>query len=160
MLRRFTPLPETAMLARDLMTPHPAAVTPGDTLQHAAALMRARGVGLLPVVTDQATRRLVGVVSDRDLVVRHLAHSNGLVAHVTDCMTHAPLVTVAPEASVQSVADLMIRHQVRRVPVVDDRGAVQGVIAQADLATHVGPGDARLVEQVLEGISRPVALTH
>ncbi|MBU6367001.1 MAG: CBS domain-containing protein [Gemmatimonadetes bacterium] len=148
------------MLARDLMTSNPATVTPGDTLQHAAALMRLRGVGMLPVVTDQASRRLVGVLTDRDLVVRHLARANGPTGHVADCMTHLPLATVGPEASVEALADLMVRHQVRRLPVVDTHGALLGVVAQADLAIHVGRGDARLVEQVLEGVSRPAALVH
>lgn len=149
------------MLARDLMTANPATVTPGDTLQHAAALMRLRGVGMLPVVTDQATRRLVGVLTDRDLVVRHLARAtNGAAGHVSDCMTHLPLATVGPEASVEALADLMVRHQVRRLPVVDGHGALVGVVAQADLALHVGRGDARLVEQVVEGVSRPAALVH
>lgn len=148
------------MLARDLMTTNPATVTPSDTLQHAAALMRARGVGMLPVVTDQASRRLVGVLTDRDLVVRHLARADGRLALVSECMTHVPLATVGPESPVEAVADLMIRHQVRRLPVVDLNGALQGVVAQADLAVRVGPGDARLVEQLMEGISRSAVLVH
>ena len=149
------------MLARDLMTSNPATVTPGDTVQYAAALMRLRGVGMLPVVTDQASRRLVGVLTDRDIVVRHLSRPDGAApGHVSDCITHLPLATVGAEAPVESLADLMVRHQVRRVPVVDARGALLGVVAQADLATRVGPGDARLVEQVLEGVSRPAVLVH
>jgi CBS domain-containing protein len=146
------------MLTRELMTGAPAVVTADETISAAAALMRTRGVGMLPVVDDLAHRRLVGVITDRDIVVRHVALGHGASAKVHEHMTRDPLVTVRPMTPLHAVAEAMTRHQVRRLPVVDDRGTVVGIVAQADLALDVGPHDALLVERVLEGISRPGAL--
>lgn len=148
------------MTAHDLMTAQPAVIAESDTIIAAATLMRTRGVGMLPVVKDLAGMRLVGIITDRDIVVRHVALDHGAEAKIHEHMTRAPLVTVAPDASLEVVAQRMAQAQVRRVPVVDGRGAVIGVIAQADLATAVGPGNPELVERVLEAISRPGALVH
>lgn len=148
------------MRARDLMTPRPAMIAAGDTIPHAAELMRLLNVGMLPVVEDLASKHLVGIITDRDIVVRHVALGHGNGSKVRDHMTRGPLVTVSPDAAVGDIADRMIRNQIRRIPVVDARGTVLGVVAQADLATHVGPTDPAIVERVVEGISRPGALVH
>lgn len=146
------------MLARDLMTHDPAVITAADTVHAAADLMRIRDVGMLPVVDDLVQRHLVGVLTDRDVVLRHVALAHGPQAKVRDHMTRTPLVTVRAETPVAEIAERMSRNQVRRLPVVDAAGRVIGVIAQADLAVRVGPSDPTLVEHVLEGISRPGAL--
>jgi CBS domain-containing protein len=148
------------MNARSLMTSVPAVVAAGATIPQAAELMRTRGVGMLLVGEDDADLTLVGVLTDRDIVVRHVALGHGETAKVRDHMTREPLITVKPSTSVREIADLMTRYQVRRLPVVNERGKVVGVVAQADLAVHVGPKDPELVEEVLEGISRPGALVH
>lgn len=148
------------MFARDLMTGQPAVITADGTVAAAADLMRIRGVGMLPVVDASRNHRLVGVITDRDLVVRHLAFGHGGDAKIRDHMTRDPLVTVAPDTPVAEIAERMARHQVRRLPVVDGKGAVVGIVAQADVAVHVGPADPKLVERMIEGISRPGALTH
>jgi len=148
------------MFAHELMTGQPVVIAHDATLSAAAELMRIRGVGMLPVVDYMRAHKLVGVITDRDLVVRGLAFGHGGSAKVHEHMTRDPLVTVAPETPVKEIALLMARHQLRRIPVLDDAGTVVGIVAQADLAVLVGPTDPSLVERVVEGISRPGALTH
>jgi CBS domain-containing protein len=146
------------MIARELMTEHPALITASDTVATAANLMRTRGVGMLPVVQDLEHRHLVGILTDRDIVIRHVAAGHGSRAKVHEHMTRDPLATVPPSATVQQIAEKMTRYQVRRLPVVDELGGVIGVVAQADLAVAVGPTDPALIERLIEGISRPGAL--
>lgn len=144
--------------ATELMTIHPAVIAAGETLTAAAELMRSRNVGMLPVVDDKTNRRLVGILTDRDIVVRGVALGHGASAKVHEHMSRDALVTVSPNATVEDIGEKMRRHQVRRLPVVDSKSRVIGVVAQADLALAVGPGNPRLVELVVEGISRPGAL--
>jgi CBS domain-containing protein len=146
------------MKARDIMTEYPQAVTPSDPVSHAAALMRDGDVGFLPVVNDRASRRLVGVITDRDITIRHVAD-----AHSTDCvikqhMTADSLATVGPEVDTRAIHRLMIERQVRRIPVVDTDGHVLGVVAQADVATK----EQRDKEtgQIVEKISEPTKLSR
>jgi len=145
------------MNATELMSPAPAVVAADDTLQAAASLMRDRNVGMLPVVEGR-TSRLVGVITDRDIVVRGVARGHGSTAKVHEHMTRDALVTVTADATLSEIGEKMRRHQVRRLPVLDRNGAVVGVVAQADLVLAVGPHDPALVERVVEGISRPGAL--
>lgn len=148
------------MYAHELMTSQPVMIAHDATVSAAAELMRIRGVGMLPVVDYMRAKKLVGVITDRDLVVRSLAFGHGGDAKVHEHMTRDPLITVGPETPVEEIAARMARHQVRRLPVIDHTGAVIGIVAQADLAVLVGPTDPALVERVIEGISRPGALTH
>jgi CBS domain-containing protein len=133
------------------MTEYPQAVTPTDPVSHAAALMRDSDVGFVPVVEDRQTRRLVGVITDRDLAVRHVAEAHGEDCTIKQHMTADPLVTVSPEAPTAEVHNLMMEHQVRRVAVVDSEGHLMGVIAQADVATKEGRDQQ--TGQVVERIS-------
>jgi CBS domain-containing protein len=144
------------MKARDIMTQYPQAVTPSDPLSQAAALMRDGDIGFLPVVEDRNSRRLVGVITDRDITIRHVAD-----AHTDECvirqhMTAGQLVTVAPDADTREVHRLMSERQVRRIPVVDADGHVLGVVAQADVATKE-QRDKETGEMV-ERISEPAKL--
>ena len=139
------------MKARDVMTEYPQAVIPTDPVSHAAALMRDSDVGFVPVVEDRQTRRLVGVITDRDIAIRHVADAHGDDCTIKQHMTADPLVTVSPEAPTSEVHNLMMEHQVRRVAVVDSEGHLMGVIAQADVATKEGRDQQ--TGQVVERIS-------
>lgn len=148
------------MNARELMTAHPATINGADTVVQAAQIMRTRGVGMLPVVASHSDPRLIGVLTDRDIVVRFVAPGHGSGALVHEHMTRDPIVTVSTTDTEREIGDKMTRFQVRRLPVVDGDGRVIGVVAQADLALSIGPKNPVLVEKVLESISRPGALTH
>jgi CBS domain-containing protein len=144
------------MKAREIMTEYPQAVTPSDPLSHAAALMRDGDVGFLPVVDDRTTRRLIGVITDRDITIRHVADAHSDECTIKQHMTADRLVTVTPDADMAEVHRLMIERQVRRIPVVDSEGHVLGVIAQADVATK----EQRDKEtgEIVEKISEPAKL--
>jgi len=143
--------------ARDIMTENPEAVTPTTPLGEVARRMAELDVGILPVVDDEEVRRLRGVVTDRDLVVRGMARGLGDSATVAECMT-PNVSTVNRNASIRQVMDVMRRERVRRVPVVDGEGRLVGIIAQADLAVNYAGLDPEReveVEEVLERISEP-----
>jgi CBS domain-containing protein len=139
--------------AREVMTEYPQAVTPSDPLSHAAALMRDGDLGFVPVVEDRESRRLVGVITDRDIAIRHVAAAHGDDCAIKQHMTADPLVTVSPDAPTSDVHNLMMEHQVRRVAVVDSDGHLLGVIAQADVATKEGRDKetGQIVERISEG---------
>ena len=146
------------MKARDLMTEHAQVVVPSDALSHAAALMRDSDVGFIPVADDRESRRLVGVITDRDIAIRHVANAHGDDCRVDQHMTANDLVTVTPDADVSAVHELMREHQVRRVPVIDSEGRILGVIAQADVA--IKEDRDRDTGQLVEDISQPTRLPH
>lgn len=125
------------MQARDIMTPNPSVVTRNDSVARAAALMRDRRVGMLPVIDDLRSRRLVGVLTDRDIVVRGVAHERDVERPVGELMTTNSLAVARVEASPDDIVGLMNRQQLRRVPVVDERDRVVGVIALADVSKRL-----------------------
>ncbi len=139
------------MKARELMTKDPAVVTPQEPVTRAAQIMRDQNVGSVPVVDDKASMRLRGVITDRDIAVRHVAESHGNQCKVADELTSGPLKTVSPDAEAHEVLELMKREQVRRVPVVQGDKLV-GIIAQADVAKDQDPS---AVGKVVERISEP-----
>lgn len=140
------------MKARDIMTANPESVTASDSIQAAARIMRDSDVGIVPVVDDVGSRRLRGVITDRDIAVRCVAEGRDGTCRVSDLMS-GDLVTARPDDDVSKVMDRMKTEQVRRIPVVDDSDRLVGIIAQADIALD-GPGD-KAIGDVVEKISEP-----
>ncbi|MFN7922026.1 MAG: CBS domain-containing protein [Bryobacteraceae bacterium] len=125
------------MTSKDVMTADPIACLPEDTVLQAADLMKQTNVGFMPVVSDRTARRLVGVLTDRDLVLRVDAqHIVPAKTMVRDVMTPEP-VTCSPEARFSDVLSIMAEHQLRRLPVVDCEGKLLGVVSHADLALYM-----------------------
>jgi CBS domain-containing protein len=145
------------MKARELMSSNPACCTPDDEIRAAARMMSNWDCGIVPVVEDKQSMRLVGVVTDRDLAVRGLARGMGGDARVGDVMTSAPRYC-RPEDDLEAVERAMEEHQVRRIPIVDERGCCVGIVAQADLARaaerHEGVSEGE-VAHLIERISEP-----
>jgi CBS domain-containing protein len=148
------------MKARDLMTPRPHVVLPDEPLLRAAELMRDHDIGAVPVVDGPESMLLVGVITDRDIVLRHVAEAHHHDCAVREHMTTDPLVTAGPRAGVDDVMKKMRNYKVRRVMVTDGDGVLLGVIAQADLVREEGDDHPRRVEKVLEEISEPVRLSR
>jgi CBS domain-containing protein len=140
----------------DIMTPDPACCTPESTAREAAMLMREHDCGSIPVVENQQSRRLVGTVTDRDLAVRGLAVGKGPDTPVRELMTPEP-VTCGPEDEVEIVREVMVARLVRRVPVVNEDGALVGIVAQADIAREEGAASDQEVGRIVEAISDPRA---
>jgi CBS domain-containing protein len=121
--------------------------TPDDTLQDAAQMMIECDCGIIPVVKDEASMRLMGVVTDRDICCRGVAEGAQPTSPVSTCMTSAP-ACVSPDDSIEEVERIMTQKQVRRVPVVDENGACVGMVSQADLAISAPGHIANVVRQV------------
>ena len=135
----------------DIMTKEPIAATKTDSVIEAARLMRSADVGLIPVVENHISNRLVGVVTDRDLALRAVAENLPLAnASIETVMTADP-VTCLQDDSIKSVTELMSNHQLRRIIVVDNFGRMMGIMAQADIARHL---DAQSIGEVVGEISQ------
>jgi CBS domain-containing protein len=148
------------MKARDLMTSDPFTVVPSDPVSRAAQLMRDLGVGCVPVVGDVVNRRLVGMITDRDIAVRCVASGHPSGCAVADHMSGLPLQTVSPDADQREIVEKMELAQVRRIPVVGSENRLIGIIAQADIAMRLGPIEPDVVEEVLQAVSRPLTAVH
>src|SRR5881392_4118105 len=118
---------------RDLMSANPCAIDADRPVAYAAKMMKQEDVGLAPVVEGQ---RLVGTLTDRDIVVRVVAEGGDpQTVKVREVASH-DLVIVDPQQDLDEALKLMASHQVRRLPVVEEDGRIVGVLAQADIAEH------------------------
>lgn len=125
------------MNAKDLMTPDPACCTRDTPVQEVARMMAQNDCGEIPVVERTDSRKLVGVVTDRDIVTRAVAQGKNPATLNVEAVMSSPAVTVQERADSAEVTRTMESHQIRRVPVVDQDGALRGIIAQADVARHL-----------------------
>lgn len=141
------------MKAKDIMTRKPKSVTPETSVREAARLMKEEDVGVLPVVDRDGSDRLIGIVTDRDIAIRHVAEGHDSSScPVSEAMT-SNVRTAREDDDVDSVMDLMGKEQVRRIPVVDERGELIGIVAQADIVREAR--DDRKAERTIEQISDP-----
>jgi len=145
--------PVTPEKCRDIMTKNPICCLAGDNAVHAAQLMRENDVGILPIVENQENKKLAGVVTDRDLVLKLMA--DGLDPWTT-AVEHAmskPVLACSPDDSYDEALSLMEKHRIKRVPVVDNSGRVVGMISQGDVALRVR--DRQKTAEVVESICQP-----
>jgi CBS domain-containing protein len=145
------------MEAQEIMTRAPACCTPDHTVQEAARMMQDHDCGCIPVVDD--ARRLVGVVTDRDLACRCLAAGLGPDTSVAEVMSLSPSCC-SPDDDVQLVERIMENRQVRRVPVVDAQGECVGMVSQADVARAAERSaqvSDREVARMVERVSAPLS---
>ena len=135
------------MRCRDIMTKNVKTATRDTSLKSVAAMMRDGDVGAVPVVEDG---KLVGIVTDRDIVVRSVADGKNADSNVGEAMT-TELFTVTPDDYVFEAIRLMGDKQIRRIPVVNAIGELAGIIAMADVALEME--DEREIAETLEEIS-------
>jgi CBS domain-containing protein len=129
------------------MTSNVKTATRDQSLREVASMMRDGDMGSVPVVEDG---RLVGIVTDRDIVVRSIADGKDASSPVGEAMT-TEIFSVKPDDFVFEAIRLMGDKQVRRIPVVDENGALAGIIAMADIALEME--DEREIAETLEEIS-------
>lgn len=146
------PVHTRPMHVTDIMTSDPVCCTPDTTIAEAACLMTATDCGELPVVQDRENRRLVGVITDRDIVCRVVAEAMDPVTTSVGAAMTGSVVTCRPDSDVAACVDLMEAHQVRRIPVVDDAGCCCGIVSQADIALNAQTGTTA---SLLRDVSRP-----
>ena len=133
--------------ARDVMSRDPACCSPQTTLDQVAKMMVLNDCGEIPVV--DAADQPIGVITDRDIVCRVIAEGHNPMGYTAEDYMTQPVVTVRDDTPIEEVVTTMERHQVRRVPVVDQEGCCIGIVAQADIAWAARTKDvAELVREV------------
>jgi CBS domain-containing protein len=130
------------------MTPSITTVSPSQSLADAAEVMKGEDVGSVPVVSEGG---LVGILTDRDIVTRVVAERRDPQSVKVDDVASRELVTVEPEQDLDDALELMARHKVRRLPVVE-QGQLVGMLAQADVALEA---KEKPVGETLQEISKP-----
>jgi len=133
---------------RDIMTSNPQTVEPGKTVVDAARIMKQEDAGVVPVTENG---RLTGMVTDRDIAIRVVAERKDPKSTTVREVASTDLVTIDPEQDLDEALRLMAKHQVRRLPVVEEDGRLVGVVAQADVARQ---GDDTQTGQVVQEISQ------
>ena len=133
----------------DVMSSNPCAIDADKPVAYAAKMMKDEDVGLAPIVEGD---RLVGTLTDRDIVTRVVAEGRDPQSVPVREVASTSLVTVDPQQDLDEALGLMARHQVRRLPVVEEDGRLVGVLAQADVAREAK--DTQTGELV-EEISKP-----
>src|SRR5690606_21228798 len=146
---------ERLMKVNEIMTHDPVYCTPESMLTEIAGMMKECDCGAIPVVENEASRKPLGIITDRDIVIRALAEGKDPSrTAVESCMTRS-LVTGRPDDSVEECVPLMEEHQIRRIPVVDDQEALTGMVVQAHIARNASTEETgELVQDVLKPRSR------
>jgi CBS domain-containing protein len=139
------------MNVREVMTPNPVCCLPNDSAQDVARTMCESDVGSIPVVTDRKSHTLVGIITDRDLCCSVVAQGLDPLDTTIGMFMRSDPVACRPDEELVSCESAMQRHQVRRIPVVDEDGRCIGIVAQADIALALDPPH---VHRTLMEISR------
>ncbi|HEX6942836.1 MAG TPA: CBS domain-containing protein [Gemmatimonadaceae bacterium] len=140
------------MQARDIMTRDPMCVLPSDPIWRAAEMMRYHGIGCTPVVADEGSRRVIGIVTDRDITTRCVARKHSANCRVADHMTATPIHAVLATDDASRVMQKMEAARVRRVPVLTSDGTLAGIISQGDVLRHLGHRDPVAFERAMEHV--------
>ena len=140
------------MKVQDVMTADPHCVTPDTAARDAARIMKDDNVGVVPVIEGHSSRKLVGIVTDRDIAVRVVAEGRDAGTRVRDVMSHRPATCTLGE-NVDEAMSLMAREQVRRIPIVDERGDLIGIVSQADVVRKARQQNR--AQDTIERISEP-----
>jgi CBS domain-containing protein len=135
---------------RDAMTEDPRSIGASASVVEAARLMREDDIGSLPITDDE---ELVGMITDRDIALRVVAEAADPTTTPVGDVYSQDLISVEPDKDLEEAVQLMARHQVRRLPVVEN-GRLVGIVAQADVALALRENEQKTGELV-EAISEP-----
>ncbi len=134
----------------EVMTKSPVCCLPEDTVVKAAQLMKRENVGSIPVIENEQNKKLVGIVTDRDLTLKIVAEGRDVKSIKVEAVMTRKVVTCRAEDNLQKALDAMSEHQLRRIPVVDNDNKILGIISQADVATRIDQPEktAEMVKQI------------
>jgi CBS domain-containing protein len=131
---------------REVMTSNPSTVESSTPIVEAAEIMRSEDVGSVPVVEDG---RLVGIVTDRDIVLRVVADGRDGRTITTGEIASRQVTSIDPSQPLEEAARLMAQNKVRRLPVCEEDGRVVGILAQADVVQNEDPSrSGEMVEEI------------
>jgi CBS domain-containing protein len=134
----------------EVMTKNPVCCLPNDSAAKAAELMKSENIGSIPVIENEQTQKLVGIVTDRDLALKIVAEGRDANSTKVEAVMTRKVVTCLAEDDLQKALDAMAEHQLRRIPVVDNDNKIVGIVAQADVATRVNQPEktAEMVKEI------------
>jgi len=134
----------------EVMTKDPVCCLPDDSVAKAAELMKSENIGSIPVIENEQSQKLVGIVTDRDLALEIVASALDAKSTKVETVMTRKVVTCFASDDLQKALDAMAEHQLRRIPVVDDNNRIVGIIAQADVATRVDEPEktAEMVKEI------------
>ena len=141
------------MQVKDILTPDVVLTDPTMTLDAAAKLMQEKGIGVLPVGQDD---RLVGVVTDRDIATRAVASDRRPSETTVQDVMSQEVKWVFDDASTADAAEMMSKHQIRRLPVINHDKRLVGIVALGDFA--VSGSDIQSATYALSGVSQETAV--
>jgi CBS domain-containing protein len=133
---------------KDVMTSEPCTIDAGKPVAYAAKMMRDEDVGLAPIVEDD---KLIGMLTDRDIAIRIVAEGRNPDQVTVGEVASRQVVTIDPQQDLDEALRIMAKHQVRRLPVVEEDGKLVGIVAQADVARE---GDDKRTGALVEEISQ------
>ena len=139
-----------------MMTKDPICCLPTDTVVKAAQMMKRENIGSIPVIENEQTRKLVGIVTDRDLALKVVAQGKDAKSMLVESVMTDTLVTCQAEDEIQKALDAMSEHQLRRIPIVNKENKILGIIAQADVATRVNKPEktAEMVKDISQASTK------
>ncbi len=138
--------------ARDVMTKDLIYASPQDTVSHVAQLMKREDIGPVLIVDNEESKRLVGIVTDRDLALKVVAEGRDPQTTTVEEVMSRKLITCRPDDDIENAMKAMAQYQLRRIPVVEDDNRLVGIISQADVATRVDEPEktAEVVKEISE----------
>jgi CBS domain-containing protein len=137
----------------EVMTKNPVCCLPNDMVVKAAQIMKTGNVGSVPVIDNEKTRKLIGIITDRDLALKIVAEGKDPKSTKVAAVMTAKVVSCLSEDDLQKAMDSMSKNQLRRIPIIDNTGMILGIISQADVATRIDK-PKRTAEMIKE-ISQP-----
>jgi CBS domain-containing protein len=134
----------------EVMTKNPVCCRPDDMVVKVAQLMQRENIGSIPVIENELTQKLVGIVTDRDLALKIVAKGHDAKSTKVEAVMTRQVVTCRAGDDLQKALDAMAEHQLRRIPIVDTNDKIVGIIAQADVATRVNQPEktAAMVKEI------------
>ena len=134
----------------EVMTKDPVCCLPLDSVAKAAEMMKSRNIGSIPVIENEQTQKLVGIVTDRDLALTIVAEGRDAKSTNVDAVMTYKVVSCRADDDLQKALDSMAKQKLRRIPIVDHDNRIVGIITQADVATRIDQPEktAKMVKEI------------
>jgi len=134
----------------EVMTKYPICCLPTDSVVKAAELMKSKNIGSIPVIENEQTHKLVGIVTDRDLALTIVAVGRDAKSTNVDAVMTYKVVSCLADDDLQKALDAMAKQKLRRIPIVDHDNKIVGIITQADVATRINQPEqtAQMVKEI------------
>lgn len=141
-------------ICEDIMTPNPICCLPNDNVKKVAEIMLRENLGPIPVIDNEQSRKLIGILTDRDLVLKVIAEGRDYEKTSVESVMTRKVISCRADNDIQYSIDSMSKHQLRRILVVDQENKLLGIISQADIATRTNQPQktAEMVKDVSQAV--------